>query len=339
MNKTYGRIDIVFSSICWVTAVSFTAYCLYIFSKDEDLCTVRYIKYYETEKDVFPALSLCFKNPFVKNKLDTNTGGVNETFFLHFLQGKYFAPFLANIQYENVTTDISKYLVDYWIQWRDGTIVQRQYENGTNNTFETSYVGFWSGNFYQCSSMPVPQNKEIQTFFVLMNNRVFKSTTVTGDYRFLTFIHYPNQLLRSSQFVKMDWPNRTTDANFAMRFKINSVEVLRRRNKANEPCNENWKNYDDNLLVKHTEAAGCKAPYQRPSVDIKPCISKTEMKKALFQIRADDYGQVPPCRSMEKVLYTYEQHTFGEESKWKGFGQFWVGVYFGKGFKEIKEVR
>ena len=79
MNKTYGRIDIVFSSICWVTAVSFTAYCLYIFSKDEDLCTVRYIKYYETEKDVFPALSLCFKNPFVKNKLDTNTGGVSKS--------------------------------------------------------------------------------------------------------------------------------------------------------------------------------------------------------------------------------------------------------------------
>ena len=93
-----------------------------------------------------------------------------------------------------------------------------------------------------------------------MNDHVLKSATMTGDYGFITCLHCPNQLLRSSQFVKMDWPYRTTDATFVIRFKINSVEVLRRRNKANEPCNENWENYDDNILVKHTEAVGCKAP-------------------------------------------------------------------------------
>ena len=341
MKKTYNRIEIFFSCICWITAISFTAFCLYIFSKNEDLCTVRFIKYYTSQEDVFPSLSLCFKNPFAEKHLGTNTNEVNETFFLHFLKGKYFVPTLASIEYENVTTDISKHIVEYWIQYRDGytSDLHHYFENESNVIFDTSYVGFWSGNFYQCSSMQVPPDENIQAFFVLLSDKIFRSGQMSGDYGFLTFLHYPNQLLRSSQFVKMDWPDRKTNDTFVMRFKINAVEVLRRRNKGNEPCNEDWANYDGNMLVTHTKAVGCKAPYQRPNADIKPCISKDEMKKSMFQIRADDYGQIPPCKSMEKVLYTYEQHTFGDDSEWKGVGEFWVGVYFGQDFKEITEVR
>ena len=340
-KQGYYRIRLFFSGICWFTAVSFAAYCLYIFNKNEDLCTVHFMKYYASNEDVFPSLSLCFKNPFIGNNLSTKNDVVNETLFLQFLKGRYYIPTFASIGYQDVKMNISEHFDEYWIKFRDGysSYEHEYFANGSNAMFDTSYVGFWSGNFYQCSSMQVPPDKSIQAFFVLMNTTVFRYNQISGDYRFITFLHYPNQLLRSSQFVKMDWPDRKTNDTFVMRFKINAVEVLRRRNKGKDPCDEDWTHFDDNLLERHIKTVGCKAPYQRQDTEIKPCTSEDEMKKSVFQIRADDYGHAPPCKSMEKILYTYEQHTFGEDSEWKGVGQVWIGVYFGQDFKEIKEVR
>ena len=43
----------------------------------------------DADGTVVPGSIATLNSPWIK--LDTNTGGVNETFFLHFLQGKYFA--------------------------------------------------------------------------------------------------------------------------------------------------------------------------------------------------------------------------------------------------------
>ena len=62
------------------------------------------------------------------------------------------------------------------------------------------------------------------------------------------------------------------------------MEVVKRRNKHNQPCNDNWKGYDDSLLEQHIKAVGCRAPYQKGNNKFTICASKLKMKNTQFEL-------------------------------------------------------
>ena len=65
-----------------------------MFSLNEDISLVEYKRYYEKKTDVFPALSLCFSNPFSASKL--RQAGLSSTSYFKFLNllfiSFYFTP-------------------------------------------------------------------------------------------------------------------------------------------------------------------------------------------------------------------------------------------------------
>ena len=125
-----------------------------------------------------------------------------------------------------------------------------------------------------------------------------------------------------------------------MEFDIHEVEILNRRNKGNRPCDEDWKNHDHNLQSRHVDTIGCRTPYQPHGITKRSCSSSNEMKLAQFSLRFDDYGQVPPCRAIQKVLYTYTDVEFNQNVKEHRPGRFWVGVLLRKQeFKEIQQKK
>ena len=136
--------------------------------------------------------------------------------------------------------------------------------------------------------------------------------------------------------IKYAWPKRTMNETFIMRFKINGIEILKSRVNGLQPCNENWRSYDDDILVGHLNEIKCRAPYQKPSKYFPVCDSKEKMKRTkigLFINKSDSY---PPCKSMEKVYYTFEETT----SPRIEIGTFEVGIYFfDQQFKEIIRSR
>ena len=129
-----------------------------------------------------------------------------------------------------------------------------------------------------------------------------------------------------------------------MRFIVNAMEVIRRRNKRSQPGDEDWENHDQNIILKHTNKAGCRASYQYSSTGIRTCSTKEDMKTArFFFLRSDDYNTIPPCRSMDKLIYTYEEDDLNLTeygSKYAVKGSFWIGIYlFNEKFKEIVHTR
>lgn len=342
-EKSWKKCVLFFDGICWSTTVTVIFYWIYIFSQNEDLCIVDYKKYYQDKTDVFPVLSLCFRNPFSNKKLGMSSAGINDTSYLEFLEGKYFSPEMLAIDYKNITMDMSEYLVRYWVNWRNGSYETKSLENKNDKKiFISTYAGFrLDGHykFYNCYGMQMPSDKQMSAFYVQLRNTIFPSSTGPTSYDFFTLLHYPNQLLISMKSVKYTWPKHQTNNTYETKFTINLVEVIRRRNKDNRPCDEEWGNHDDNLLVKHTNNAGCRAPYQDPSVTIRNCSNTYEMKQARFKLRKDDYGAFPPCKAMEKIIYTYEE-TDLSSTEWEGKGNFWVGIHFiDQNFKEIVQTR
>ena len=337
IEMTWKKLSLLFHGLCWVATTSVVSYWIYIFSLNDDLCTVDYRKYYEEQTDHYPVLSLCFKNPFSSTKLRMVTPEINETSYLKFLRGEYFSPEMLDIDYKNVTMDISEYAMKYFLWWRNGTIELVPLKND-ESLFEPTFSGFWLHNFFKCYGMKIPPNSGIQQLGVLMKNEVFPNGIRPHSLSFFTLLHYPNQLLRSVRSINYMWPKIVSNATYETVFKINKMEMIRRRNKRARPCHDSA-NYDDRILAEHTSKVGCNAPYQEPSTSIRPCSTMHEIKQALLLLRTDEYGSILPCRAMEKIIYTTMESDMSG-TQWNGTGEFWISYsFYDQYFQEIIKTR
>ena len=268
--------------------------------------------------------------------------GVNESSYLAYLKGDYFNSKMINIEFEKATRNFSDFISDDYVHWHNdsgkhSTIVEK--ENVIN-----TYNGFWRDQFYRCYGINTPYHREYVFTSLLLDGNIFPTTT-NKSFRpsegnsIFTIFHYPSQLLNSIQNVKYLWPIREDNKNFLMKFQVDGVEILKRRNKRNSPCETDWEHYDENVLNYHVTNVGCKAPYQLLNKDVPICSSKEKMAEARMPLNIETKRKYPfPCKAMEKILYTYSE--FEIMTNWKGRGKFAVSVYFfDQGFKEITQSR
>ena len=143
--------------------------------------------------------------------------------------------------------------------------------------------------------------------------------------------------MASGKTLKYMWPqNRKSDESYLMRFDIDGVEVLRRRQKRSRPCSDFWAEHDNEIKTKHSDDIGCRLQYKNKTKNTTFCKHKAQMKK-LFHLRFDDYGVLPPCQTMEKINYLYSERTLDiKKDSWARRGYFWLGISIAQDhFKEI----
>ena len=117
-----------------------------------------------------------------------------------------------------------------------------------------------------------------------------------------------------------------------MRFNLNQMEMIKRRNKRHEACVSDQLNYDEQILTEHLKKIGCRAPYQTTQKHFPICKTKMKLKEA-------DYfnaTKIKACSSLEGVIYRYE-----EANLIYGVIQspLWVGMRLPNTFKEILMVK
>ena len=300
----------MFGFVCWSSAISITFYWVYLFSLNEDLITLEYPQYYHDESSAYPILSLCFKNPFNISKLEEMKPGIHAEFYLEFLEGKRFSSELWKNDYKNIAFDVSQYVLEYWIEWRNGSTKTYPPTSDVISIFSTTFSGFWRDGFYNCYGVPVMNDVELQRFSVNLKNDVFPSEIRPERYDFFTILHYPNQLLRSTNNIRYLWHKRKTNDSYVMRFVVEGTEIVKRRQNGKRHCNKEWKTHDMVVQKKHSQKIGCRAPYQTQDNELRPCSTAQEMKQARFSLRYDEYEHAPPCKAMEKLCIHTEKFTF-----------------------------
>ena len=325
----------VFHIICWMSTLILLGYWLYLFSLDEDICLVDYKKYYDTPDDTFPVLSLCLKSPLTSSKLTKQNVGVDSDVYIKHLKGEYFSSDLNNIVFKDIFLDLSRYVDQYWIEWRNGSLLRSVQEN--SKFFVPSFAGFWRSDFYICYSLQIWHDDSINGFSVRIPNKIYPNTTRYKNA--ITLIHYPNQLLTSGETLSYGFQKRTVNASYSMTFQIKGIERIHRRNKRSFPRNENWKNHDFNILEHHARSVGCTPPYHKQIHGIPVCATKKELFASRFNLRFDDYGMHPPCQANEKIYYTYEKNDL-EGTSWYKPGFFWIGIWINNPkFKQIVQIK
>ena len=325
-----------FHFICWIAAVTMVSYWIYKFTLNEDLCRTDYKHYYDTESDEFPVLSLCIKNPISENLLKNYDPELDKERYLSFLNGSYFDRKLLDIDYNKVTIDMSEESSVPYALWGNGSMFQDL--NNKRRLFRSTVAFSMFEFFYQCYELQVPKEQMLRFFVVYVNSSALPDRTRPQNYDMLTFLHFPNHLLSSTNSIKYSWPLRKSNDQYLIRYRIKGLEVMKRRNKGSQPC-QDWNNYDASILENHIRKVGCRTPYQPLVDDVKLCSTMEEMKNASWSIFNEDYGILPPCKSMDKIYYDYEEmDTAGIIFARKNMLA--MGVYFfDKTFKEILQTR
>ena len=333
------NIGSIFHMVCATAAMSLSIFWIYNYCKNEDLCQVDYKTYYENNDDEFPVLSICFEHFISDEKLNIQGRYVNRSNYQKFLTGDYFEHDFLKINYKDVTRNISESILKSEIVYRNGTYI-KDYSN--RNLTEDSFVGSWSNAYSgvsNCYSLTIPSSKELEIYQIKLNSSVFPNGERARLGGLMTLLHFPKQFLVSSETIKYYWPKREKYDRFVMKFKINAVEVIKRRTNGRKPCYGNWKAYDDFLLLEHLKNVGCSPPYLHSNQNYPTCNNIKKIKESQWYIKRSTSDIPPPCKSMEKIHYTYEEEDI-EDSNQAQDGVFMIKLWFSdQKFKEISQTR
>ena len=290
----------------------------YKFALDEDLCSLSYKNYFESIDDFYPSMSMCFRNPFQHSVERNTTQNEYEMFLKKYLNGNLDFQIL-DIDASNPTFDLSEYLVEYWVMWRNGSDKSYSPKDYLWKKPEISFTGFWSGKFYKCFSFETPDTS-IQEVSVLLKNTIFPESKRPRRWGFLILLHYPNQLILPSTSKKHIWPRQTSSSDYEIRIYAENLEIFLRR----KQCHPDWTNYDNEVKQHHIDRIGCRPFYLESDQKLPICTKKdTAMETASILSLDANHEFPPPCKAIEKINYKHEINDLSGTA-WDSKGHFWV---------------
>ena len=317
--EAWNLFNTIFTISCITLTLAMSGFWLYKFALNEDLCTLDYKYYYESKDDVYPSMSLCFKNPFT-TKITNGSDEVHKHLIESYLSGKL-AFKTPKSNHGNITFNLNEYLVEYWVMWRNAS--HNSYKPSEYNWRApyVSYRGFWSENFYKCFSIEIP-DQDIQEVSVLLSNEVFPKAIRPTHWGFLVIFHYPNQLLLPSAAMRYIWTTQSNQNDYEMRFYAENLEIFRRR----KNCHFNWTNYDNEVIDYHMNRIGCRPFYHVSKYDLPVCTDKKRIQEIASILSLDSNHEFPPpCKAMEKINFNYEINELrgSDWDDWGEGGHFW----------------
>ena len=323
----------LFRILCLVTAGFMVGYWMYKFYKNEDVTLIEYKTFSEREDTVYPEFTICIINPFMNSKFD-NEHGLTKEIYLQYLNGSISGnDTFISVEYESMTMDIFEYVNWTRIGIKDGNKIVHHICNSTKTckfiNFRSKYNGFVIAGFSKCFGFEVNRKNSNDVWGLTLSFKNTLKEALEEVGKAYAIFNYPNQQLRISWMEKEIWNNSTTSTNPTF-FIISSMEVIKRRNKRGNPCFENWRSYDDSVMIKNIEKVGCKAPYHFIIDEISTCRTQQELKNSAIPMRIA-YDFPPPCNEISS--FNYRIHT----RKDKKYGEFQITVTFPSWTKIISQ--
>ena len=337
-----------FVVLCVFATISMISYWAYKFSLDHDISVITYQKFFEREEDIYPTVSICLQNPFLKQRLAEY--GVDHSLYLKYLKGEYFSEDMLNIDYRNVTIDISRYIKGYKMYLRNGSIIEVEFDSGLNMKekrmlIHVSYNGFndYGRRFRKCFGLDIPKIQGLHTFRILLSNNIFPNGERPTYHDFKAVYHLPNQYILAGENTKYVWPYRAANESYKTRFQIGEITIVRKRNKQEHRCIESCNAYD-NWVMKFTKNdIKCNIPYLQLDKELPVCKSKEQIKRGMIiEGIAERNNLIKPCKTMENINVQHIESTMtsNNTSVEDHTGEFWFSVTIkNPTFKEIEQKR
>ena len=225
------------------------------------------------------------------------------------------------------------------------SLVAHGFERGgdKNSLKELNYYVNIRNSMCKCFTFDVPyaHQKSVETVEILMNADSFAEKKINpGNADYVISMSYPNQVIYSLKSNEVFLNNlHLPTPCYQHRILIGSVEVVKRRDKAANPCIEEGRNYDQYKMEMIAQNIGCIPRHWKVDMpSIKFCKTNKEYKAA-----EDEFHKKinPPCKSIEKLSQTSYDIDLGNKCTFTGSWRLMMTFYFHKetNYKEITIVR
>ena len=305
--------------VCICTTIALIGMWIVRYNLDKDSSVIESKKYFETADDPFPVMSLCF-NQFYDDLVFKEYGGKGTAKrYKNFLRGKHFDENFTKINFHSVTTNISNYLIEYDVGYRNGSKIFTKDSLSWKPLYYTFSWFSW-GYFLKCFGFEITE-KDVYFVRIVMSRKIFENNVNKYVGSFAVLFHYPNQVMSSIQTLKREWLIWDNETNHYMTFNIKGMEASTLRYKQGKHnCVPDWKEYDNFTLEDHLRNVGCKRPDQITDSDLPICTSKEKMKEANIPLNND---KIQPCKRVESVHFDLGESLSDRDP---GYGNCWFCI-------------
>ena len=286
-------------------------------------------------------MSICFANSFpMSNETFGNTTDSKSKTYSKYLQGDVefndnFWMSLFGRNNWNISDYLKNITVFHYLKDEKHTEAMETFSSLRDCpfiTFENNFQGFNNGSFGRCFEMKVKEkySRYVSMVFLGFKNK-FENIARQSQYQaaFVRF-SYPGQLLLDFIPDEYLW-KYPSDRNTIAGFNIDSVEILRKRNKKTNKCLEDSINFDSFWLKQVIRRTGCKAPYHNLLDDIKICNDFEKLAIFdLFNFLHEEF--IPPCEETPHLSFKPLRNEI-----WDNFGLYPIVVKYPRKFKMITQ--
>ena len=300
-----NQLNFAYFLICLFATIGLSIYSCYRFAKNEDVTLVQESKFLSSRDAVYPSFSFCILPPLMENKFKAyGDSRINMTSYVNFLKGEFWDDRFLKIEYDNVTVS----LTDNLFAGMYITHSQKQIDWNPEH-----YVSFRSPD-RKCFTVDAPfvDKNLLITYAMAIKNNIFPDGE-RSPYEIFTFLHYPGQRFTGYYTIKYDFVSRHNKSNpYAMAYRVRNMGVISRRNKKNDPCIEDWRQYDQQFMEHKMNEIGCRPPHWKTTYDLPTCTNANHMKTfSRHPTNAEIEVFFQPCKVVNWLDYSYEE--FGSD--------------------------
>ena len=296
-------LSFTFSMICIILTIGISIISMYRFSKDEDITLVKVTKFLSSKEAIYPSFSFCIMSPFLEKKFKVyGDDSINMTSYIKFLDGTLWDDRFLRIDYDNVTVSLFDNLLAAKYKTQDNSFI-----NG--NSYH--YVSFRSSK-RKCFTIDAPfdGSELIKNVDIELKEGVLLGGSPTKKIK--TYIHYPGQRFTAYYTIGKTFPPwKYNNTNYKMIFRVRNIEVITRRNRIHEPCEEDWRHFDQHIMEGMKNKAGCCPPHWKRNLDLPICSNPNQMKNFDDQPTTSEMeSNIQPCRVITRLDYDYTYSEF-----------------------------
>ena len=318
---------------CLCTAFGMSVLWLYRFLLDEDSVKID-LKPFTLFDGQYPMLSFCHEDPFIESKLKEFNNTLSGKQYREFLKGEKYYNEIKDINFDDVTLNMADFYLGDRIQFKNGSYIESIAPNFNHEKPQVTFTGFWGSLFYKCFSLRTNLRDYNWLHFMFNSSMYPNGIRPHLGFPIVVIPHLPNQLTVSGPNAEWVWKERNKKQEHQKDFAVRNMEILKRRNKKNDPCILDNLNFDQTIVNDHMDMVGCKAPYQRGNKGFKTCDSKEKMAEA----SADLIGKTKPkkaCTSIASIGFVTQETDINS----KGSDWFHVVLVLPDQYKEIVMVK
>ena len=153
--------EYIFHVICFFSMTGLVGYWTFKFHLDDDLSVVAYKQYdmkgaHEGVYSPYLSQTMCFRSPFITSK-ETHMNSSEKLRMERYLSGKHDLEY-PNFNYNNVALNLTDYVKQYYIRWRNGTFQSFSVSKIPWKILHNGFNGFWLGRFFRCFTLKQPSS-------------------------------------------------------------------------------------------------------------------------------------------------------------------------------------